>query len=84
MSKAMAKMKGMHKWCKVLVDEVHIKQAIRYRGYHLIGSSIDNPSKAARTALTIMVCPLMGGPSFVARILLIYSTNHNLLHDTVK
>ena len=68
----------------VLIDEVHIKPAIRYRGNHLISSSVDCPEKAARTALTIMGCPLMGGPSFVARILPIYSINHDILNDAIN
>ena len=34
--------------------------------------------------LTIMVCPLMGGPSFVARISQIYSINHDILCDAIN
>ena len=40
----MVNLSGKQKWCKFLVDEVHIKPAIRN---HLIGSAIDVPTKAA-------------------------------------
>ena len=83
-SNAMVNLSGKQKWCKILVDEVHIKPAIRYRGNHLIGSAIDDPTKAARTALTITVCPLMGGPSFVVRILPIYSVTHEIMYDVIS
>ena len=83
-SNTLGNFKEKQKWCKLLIDEVHIKPAIRYRGSHLIGSAIDDPSKAARTALTIMICPLMGAPVFVARILPIYSINHKLLYDAIS
>ena len=83
-SNTLGNFKEKQKWCKLLIDEVHIKPAIRYRGSHLIDSAIDDPSKAARTALTIMICPLMGAPAFVARILPIYSINHKLLYDAIS
>ena len=83
-SNAMVNLSGKQKWCKILADEVHIKPAIRYRGNHFIGSAIDDPTKTARTALTIMICPLMGGPSFVARILPIYSVTHEIMYDAIS
>ena len=83
-SKAMENMKGMQKWCKVLVDEVHIIPAIRHRDNHLIGSSVDDPTTAAWTVLTIMVCSLTSGRSYVALILPIYSINHEILCNTIN
>ena len=78
-SNVMVNLSGKQKWCKILVDEVHIKPR-----NHLIGSAIDDPTKTTRTALTIMICPLMGGPSFVARILPIYSVTHEIMYDAIS
>ena len=60
------KLDGMQRFCKIIVDEIHIKISIRYRGGHVIGNSLDERSKAARTVLSIMIGPLTGAPAFVA------------------
>ena len=51
---------GVPKCCKILIDEVHIKPAIRSQGNHLIGYSVDWSDKPARAMLALMVCPIMG------------------------
>ena len=73
---------GLNKFCKIIVDEVHIKPAVRYEGNHLIGYSADCPDKAARTMLALMVCPLMG-EAFIARIIPIYTLNAEILFDHI-
>lgn len=75
---------GMQLYCKVLIDEIHIKPSIRYRGNHIIGNSVDQPQKPARTILALMVCCMMGGPSFVARLISIYTIGHEFLFDQTK
>ena len=79
----MVNLSGKQKWCKILIDEVHIKPAIRYRGNHLIGSAIDDPTKAARTALTIMICPLMVDlhlwPGYYQ-----YIVTHEIMYDAIS
>ena len=37
------------KYCKTLVDEIHIKPAVRYQGNHVIGYSHDESSKPVGT-----------------------------------
>ena len=49
-----------------------MKALIQYQGYHIVGFSDNELDKAAETVLSFMVSPLMGGPSFVARLILIY------------
>ena len=71
----------LEKICYVQVDEIHIKPSIRYQGGHVLGYSVDDPSKAAKTVLAMMITPMMGKPSFVARLLPIFSLNHEMLHN---
>ena len=70
------------RYCKILVDEVHIKPAVRYQGNHVIEFAIDEP-KPAKTALALMVCPIRGGLASVARLLPLYSLNNELLFDQI-
>ena len=74
----------IQKYCKILVDEVHIKPSVRYQGNHLIGYSADAPDKPARTMLALMICPLMHGESFIARIIPFYSLTAELLFDQIE
>ena len=32
---------GLQKYCKILIDEIHIKPAVRYSSQHVIGFAID-------------------------------------------
>ena len=67
------------RYCKILVDEVHIRPAIRYQCNHVIGFSVDEPTKAAKTILALMVCPILGRPAFVVRLIPVFSLKHELL-----
>lgn len=71
----------LEKICFIQVDEIHIKPSIRYQGGHILGYSVDDTSKAAKTVLAMMITPMMGKPSFVARLLPIFSISHELLHN---
>ena len=63
-----SKLEGPQKYCKILVDEIYIKPAVRYTCRHVIGFSVDDPQKPASTVLAILIAPLMGAPAFVARL----------------
>ena len=69
---------------KVMVDEIHVLASSRYRGCHLIGSSVDQPDKAARTVLGLMVETMYGGPSFMARLIPVYSLNAAFLFEQIE
>ena len=75
------KLTKTERYCKVLVDEIHIKPAIRYQGNHIIGFSVDDSTKAACTVLAIMIAPSMGKPAFVCRLIPVYSLNHDFLFE---
>ena len=60
-----SKLTVIEQYCKILVDEIHIKSAIQYQGNYVIGFSSDEPSKPTWTVLAIMVAPSMGKPAFV-------------------
>ena len=70
------KLSGKEKYFKVLVDEIQVKLAVRYQGNHIIGFSHDEPTKAARTVLAIMITLMMGAPAFVCRLIPVYSLKH--------
>ena len=74
---------GAQKYCKLLVDEVYVKPAVRYQGNHIIGFANDQ-EKPARTILALMVCPLLGAPAFVARLIPIYTINSKLLFEQIN
>ena len=63
------------------MDEIHIKPGIRYHANRLIGQSVDQPDKAARTVLAFMIAPLFGGPAFIARLIPLYTLDADLLFD---
>ena len=77
-------LKGRQKWCKILIVEIHIKPSIQYQGGHVVGFSNDQPDKPAKTILSFMVSPLMGGPAFIARLIPVYSLNHELIFDPIN
>ena len=74
---------GEQKYCKVLIDEVHVKPTVRYQGNQIIGFANDQ-EKPARTVLTLMVCPLLGAPAFAARLTPIYTINSDLLFEQIN
>ena len=54
-----------------------------FQGNHLIGYSVDQPDKLARTILALMVCPSLGGKPFVARLIPIYTLDGDMLFDQI-
>ena len=69
----------MQLYCLVLINEIHIKPSIIYRGNHIIGNSVDHLEKPAKTILALMF--MMGGPSFVARLIHVHTLTHECLHE---
>ena len=53
-------------------------------GGHIIGKSVNDPDKAARTVLAIMIAPFMGGPAFVAKLTPIYSLKADFFYEQIK
>ena len=65
-------------------DEIHIKPFIRYREDHIIRNYVDQPETEAKTFLALMVCCLMGGSTFVARLIPVHSLEHEFLSEQLK
>lgn len=68
-------------YCILIYDEMHLKPSLRYRGGHVIGYSLDQPEKLARTVLVYMVkLPFQPKPnSFVLRIIPVHTLTSELL-----
>lgn len=82
-TKVYSTLTGKQLYTKIMVDEIHILPSIRYRGHHLVGRSVDNPDKIAKTVLGLMVETMYGGPSFMARLIPIFSLDAKLLFEQV-
>ena len=54
---------------KVFFEEKHIKPSIRCRVDHIIGNSVNQPKRATKTILALMICCLMGGQIFAVRLI---------------
>lgn len=65
--------------CSIVFDEMYVKPSIRFSGNHKIGYAEDNPQEKARTILTFMVKPLLGGNSFVVRLIPVHSLSPDFL-----
>ena len=63
---------------------MHIKPSIRHRGNHIIGKSADAPDKPGKTILLLMVCCSIGGPSFVAGLIPVFSLKHAFLTEQLE
>ena len=57
------------KHCKILARKIRIKLEFQYQGGHLIGFSVDEPEKPAKTVLALIVASIMGQPAFFARLI---------------
>ena len=68
----------------IIVDEIHVRPSIRYRGSHIIGKAIDNPNEAAKTVLALMVKPLADGRFFVARLLPVFNLKPEFLFEQIE
>lgn len=77
------KLSGLQKIVQLKIDEIYVKPSVRYRGNHVIGYSVDKPSMPARTVLTFLVDPLMGGESFVLRLIPVFSLTAEFLQEQV-
>lgn len=62
------KPQGEQRHCQDLSHEVNIKPVVQYQGGHLLGFSTENYSQEpAKTALALIVAPLMGKPAFLLK-----------------
>lgn len=68
----LSNMSGQQLKIVLLFDEMYVKPSVRYRCRHLLGQSLDDRTKKARTVLAIMAKPLMGGKPFILRLLPVY------------
>ena len=69
---------------RCVFDEIYIKPSIRKRGNHMIRKSVDQPEKAAKTILALMVCCSVGGPTFVARLIPMHTLKHEFLSEQLE
>lgn len=70
---------GISKKCMILFDEIYVYPSARCRSGHVIGFSIDDPEKPARTVLVFMVRSLFKKVSFVVRFVPVFSLTGKLL-----
>ena len=78
------KLCGKEKYCKVLADKIPLKSAKEYQGNHIMGFSHDEPTKAARIVLTIMIALMMAAPAFICRLIPAYPLKQYYLRKKIK
>ena len=55
-----------------------MKPAVRYQGNHITGFLLDEPTKAAKTVLAIIIAPMMGSPAIAYQLIPVYSLIQDL------
>ena len=67
-----------------MVDEVYVKQALEYHGGTVFGNAVNDPSKFATSMLRIMLKCLMGGPTFLFKMLPVNGMDAEFLFNQVQ
>ena len=75
---------GRQLLCFIAFDEVHVQPSLRLRGGHAVGHAYDELTKLARTVLSLIIQPLMGGHAFVARLVPVYKLTVSFLKELVE
>jgi len=70
---------GMSKYVSLIFDEIYLKPSIQINSEHLIGFSLDEPTKCAKTVLAIMLKPMFGVKPLIASLLPVYKLNSEFL-----
>ena len=84
LSETFKSLKENQRQCVVMVDEVYIKKALLYHGGTVFGNAKNDPSKLATTMLGIMIKCLMGGPTFLLKMIPINGLDANFLFEQVN
>ena len=63
---------------------MYIKPSLQFRGGHVFGHAEDDNSQCARTILALMVKTLLGGPTFIARLIPIFKLNSSYLKQQLE
>ena len=76
---------GIQKYCAITADEIHIKPSLQFQKDKVIGfaADVDTPC-VAKTVLAVMINPSMGAPTFVARLLPVFSLKQEFLSDQIN
>ena len=79
--KAIAENKRM---CIILHDEVYVKQMLLYHGGAVFGRAADDTSSLAKTMLGIKIVCLLGGPSFLNKMIPVAKLNTKFLYEQLQ
>ena len=67
------------KQCIVMFDEVYVKKMMTYHGGIVFGTAANDPTLLANTVLGLMVSCLLGGPTFLSRMIPVSKLNGEFL-----
>ena len=68
----------------LMVDEIYVKASLLYHGGTVFGSAVNDPSSLASSMLGIMINCVMGGPSFLFKMLPVKGMDSQFLYDQVN
>ena len=75
---------GRQKQCVILLDEIYLKQSLLYHGGELFGKAANNPDALANTSLGIMIKCLLGGPTFIFKMIPVKGLTASFLYEQVN
>ena len=70
--------------CILLFDEVYVKKMMSYHGGTVFGKALNNPGLLANAVLGLMLDCLLGGPSFLAKMLPVRNLTSDFLKEQVE
>ena len=72
------------KLCALMFDEVYVKKALLFHGGSVFGKALNHPSMLAKSVLGVMVESLLGGPTFLSKMLPVTQLNSEFMLDEIS
>ena len=70
--------------CILLFDEVYVKKMMSYHGGSVFGKAANNPNLLANAVLGLLLDCLLGGPSFLAKMIPVTKLTSNFLNEQTE
>ena len=67
-----------------MFDEVYVKKALLFHGGSVFGKALNHPSMLAKSVLGVMVESLLGGPTFLSKMLPVTQLNSEFMLDEIS
>lgn len=82
-SSILSELSPMQRYIQLIIDEVYVRQSVRFSGGQLFGYACDCPNELAKTILVIYAKCDYGGPSFVVSSKPVFRLTASFQQDAV-